>query len=280
MTGLARDGTDVPVDLRDARATAAAVRRARPDVVFHLAALSSVARSWEDPAATLAENTSSTLGVLEAVRTEAPHATVLLASSGEVYGSPASLPVDESAPLRPQSPYAVAKASADLLAGFYADAHGLHVVRARAFNHAGPGQRDGFVVASLTLQAARGVRAGAAEVRIVTGAPDTRRDFTDVRDVVRAYRLLASGAEPGIYHVCSGSTASAAEIVGLIRDALAGRARVVHVVDPARVRAHEVPEIRGSHERLTTATGWTPEIPFERTVADTLAWWGDELGRS
>ena len=143
-------------------------------------------------------------------------------ASGEVYGPPARLPVDETAPLRPQNPYAVSKASADLLAGFYADAHGLRVIRARAFNHAGPGQAPTYAIASFAQQVARALDAGEDPVRIVTGNPDTRRDYTDVRDVVRAYRLLAEHAEPGIYNVCSGRTASTTE---LIDDARRGRGR-------------------------------------------------------
>jgi GDP-4-dehydro-6-deoxy-D-mannose reductase len=139
---------------------------------------------------TLRDNMAMTLNLLEAVRVEAPRATVVAVSSGEVYGPPERLPVDESAPLRPQNPYAVSKASADLLAGFYADAHGLRVIRPRSFNHAGPGQQPRYAIASFARQAAEGPR-------IVTGNPDARRDYTDVRDVVRAYRLLAERAEPG-----------------------------------------------------------------------------------
>ena len=138
-----------------------------------------------------------TLNVLEAARAEAPEATVVAVGSGEVYGPPARLPVDETAPLRPQNPYAVSKASADLLAGFHADAHGQRVIRARAFNHAGPGQAPTYAIASFAQQVARALDAGEDPVRIVTGNPDTRRDYTDVRDVVRAYRLLAARAEPG-----------------------------------------------------------------------------------
>ena len=142
------------------------------------------------------------LNVLEAVRAEAPDATLVAVASGEVYGTPERLPVDETAPLRPQNPYAVSKAATDLLAGMYADAHGLRVIRARAFNHAGPGQEPTYAIASFARQAAQGAQ------RIVTGNPDTRRDYTDVRDVVRAYRLLAERADPGVYNVCSGRTAS------------------------------------------------------------------------
>ena len=192
-------------------------------------------------------------------------------ASGEVYGPPERLPVDETAPLRPQNPYAVSKASADLLAGFYADAHGLRVIRARAFNHSGPGQAPTYAIASFARQMAEAVDAGRDPVRIVTGNPDTRRDYTDVRDVVRAYRLLAERAEPGVYNVCSGRTASASELVAALAEA-AG-VEVEHVVNPELVRAHEVMELRGSFERLREATGWEPEYELSRTLSDSLTWW-------
>jgi GDP-4-dehydro-6-deoxy-D-mannose reductase len=179
--------------------------------------------------------------------------------------------VDESAPLRPQNPYAVSKASADLLAGFFADAHGLRVIRPRAFNHAGPGQAPIYAIASFAQQVAAAVDAGHDPVRIVTGNPDTRRDYTDVRDVVRAYRLLAERAEPGVYNVCSGRTASASELVaGLAEAAGVG---LEHEVDPAKLRPHEVMELRGSYEKLREATGWEPEYELARTLSETLAWW-------
>ena len=191
----------------------AAVRDAEPDVVYHLAARAHVGESWREPEAYLRDNQAMTLHLLEAVRAEAPEAAVVVVGSSELYGPPATLPVDESAPLRPQNPYAVSKASADLLAGFYADAHGLRIIRARAFNHAGPGQEPIYAIASFARQLAAGLEAGDDPVRVVTGNPDARRDYTDVRDVVRAYRSLAAGAEPGIYNVCSGRPASAAELV-------------------------------------------------------------------
>jgi len=266
------------VDLRDPAAARAAVRSARPDVVYHLAALSSVARSWKAPAEVLHDNVAVTLNLLEAVRQEAPRAVVLVTGTGELYGPPEEIPTPESAPLRPQNPYAVSKAAADLLAGFYADAHGLHVIRARPFNHAGPGQQPHFALASFTRQAAEGRLANHDPVVIRTGNPDTRRDFTDVRDVVRAYRLLAEGTavEPGVYNVCSGRAISAGELVDALRPLLAP-VEIARRVDLALVRDHEVMEIRGSHERLTATTGWQPEIPLERTLADTLAWWESEL---
>jgi GDP-4-dehydro-6-deoxy-D-mannose reductase len=209
----------VAADLRDAAAARAAIAEAAPEVVYHLAALAHVGRSWADPATTLADNQAIVLNVLEGVRAEAPEAVLVAVSSGEVYGRPATLPVDESAPLRPQNPYAVSKAASDLLAGFYADAHGLRVARPRAFNHAGPGQPAIYALASFTRQVAAGLETGADPIRIVTGNPDARRDFTDVRDVVRAYRLLAATGEPGAFNVCSGRSASPRELLAALEDA-------------------------------------------------------------
>jgi GDP-4-dehydro-6-deoxy-D-mannose reductase len=260
------------VNLLDAEAARAAVAEASPDVVFHLAARAHVGESWRDPAGFLHDNLAMAVNVLEAVRTAAPQATVVAVASSEVYGPPERLPIDETAPLRPQNPYAVSKASADLLAGFYADSHGLRVIRTRSFNHAGPGQEPTYAISSFARQVAA---AEGRSVRIVTGNAHTRRDFTDVRDVVRAYRLLAEHAEPGTYNVCSGRTASATELVAAL--ARAAGVEVEHVVDPELVRPNEVMEVRGSSDRLRAATGWTPQIPLEQTLADTLAWWRDEL---
>jgi GDP-4-dehydro-6-deoxy-D-mannose reductase len=247
-------------DLLDADAARRAVMDAAPDAVYHLAARAHVGRSWDDPAGTVADNLAMAQHLLEAVRVAAPDAAVVVVSSGEVYGPPGVLPVDEAAPLRPQSPYAVSKAAADLLAGMYADAHGLRVVRARAFSHAGPGQEPVYAVSAFARQVADGVR----EVR--TGNPATRRDLTDVRDVVRAYRLLALRGEPGqAYNVCSERAVSTAELVE--------RLGAVAVADPALVRAHEVPELRGSAAKLRAATGWAPEVPLEVTLRDTLDYW-------
>jgi GDP-4-dehydro-6-deoxy-D-mannose reductase len=263
------------VDLLDAAAVRDAVRDAAPEVVHHLAARAHVGESWREPEAYLRDNVAMTLNLLEAVRTEAPEAVVVAAASSELYGPPAQLPVDESAPLRPQNPYAVSKASADLLAGFFADAHGLRIIRARAFNHAGPGQEPIYAIASFARQIAAGLATGETPIRVVTGNPDARRDYTDVRDVVRAYRELADAAEPGVYNICSGRPASAAELLAAL-----GRvtgAEVDHVVDPGLRRANEVMEVRGSYARLREATGWAPQIPLEQTLADTVAWWTEEI---
>jgi GDP-4-dehydro-6-deoxy-D-mannose reductase len=259
------------VDLRDPVATRALVADARPDVVFHLAAHAHVGQSWDNPIGTVADNVAMTAALLEAVRFEAPSAVVVAAGSGEEYGPPETVPTTESHPLRPQNPYAVSKASAGLLARFYADGYGLRVIHARAFNHAGPGQEPIYAIANFARQFAEGLEAGDDPITIVTGSPDTRRDFTDVRDVVRGYRTLAARGEPGVFNVCSGVSRSARELIAALAE-VAGVA-VDHQVDPAKVRAHEVFEIRGASDLLTTTTGWTPEIPLSQTLADTLQWW-------
>jgi GDP-4-dehydro-6-deoxy-D-mannose reductase len=261
------------LDLLDAEATRAALRAARPDAVYHLAALASVGESWRAPAETFDNNTRATLNLLEAVREEAPEAVVLHAGSGESYGPVPEerLPVTESEPLRPQNPYAVSKAAADLVAGFYADAHNLRVVRTRAFNHAGPAQSDMYVISAFARQIADAERARSQELVLETGNLAPRRDFTDVRDVVRAYRLAVESGEAAIYNVCKGDSVPVADI-------LAALTRLTDIAveqrtDPARLRKHEVMDIRGSHARLTERTAWEPQIPLERTLADTLDWW-------
>jgi GDP-4-dehydro-6-deoxy-D-mannose reductase len=283
VVGVSRSGTVTDgcgegqaVDLLDGEAVTAIVREVRPEVVYHLAALSSVGRSWEDPARTVQDNVAMSVNMLEAVRVEAPDVRTVWASSCEVYGVPEELPLTEDARVKPANPYAVSKASGDMLAGVYVDAYGLDLVRARPFNHAGPAQRPIFILSSLARQAAEAELAGADSLRIVTGNPDTRRDFTDVRDVARAYRLLASAGEATVYNISSGRSISAADQVRLVGELLSS-VEVEQVVDPARVRANEVMDLRGSHERLTAATGWEPEIPIRQTMADTIEWWKREL---
>jgi GDP-4-dehydro-6-deoxy-D-mannose reductase len=270
----------VAIDLRDEAEVRRVIAEVRPEVVYHLAVLSSVGRSWEEPARTMRDNVATAVNVLEALRHESTGARIVWVSSGEVYGAPDELPATEDAPVRPANPYAVSKTTGDLLAGVYADAHGLELIRSRPFNHAGPGQQPIFIVSSLARQAAEARIAGTPTLRIVTGNPDTRRDFTDVRDVVRAYRLLGAARGAGdagaIYNVSSGRSLSAADQVELLAS-LVAPIEVEHVVDPARVRAHEVMDLRGYASRLRAATGWEPEIPFRQTLADTIEWWEHEL---
>ena len=262
------------LDLRDAPAVRASVAELQPARVFHLAAFSSPSESWKRPDQGLLTNVEMTLNLLEAVRHEAPKAAVVLVGSGQVYGDAPTLPITEDEPLEPGNPYAVGKAASDMLGRQYADAFELRVVRLRPFNHAGPGQRDEYVVSSLARQVAAAEAAGESEMTLRTGNPESRRDFTDVRDVVRAYALAAE-LDGGAFNVCSGRSASVAELVELV--AAHARIPVRHEVDPALLRAHDARDMRGSHERLTAATGWQPEIPLEQTLRDSLDWWRAQL---
>ena len=262
------------IDLCDKEAVRRLVAGGQPPAVFHLAAFSSPSLSWERPDEALLTNIEMTLNVLEAVRHEAPAATIVLVGSGQVYGEPADLPVTEDSPLAPGNPYAVSKAACDMLGRQYAETLGMRVVRLRPFNHAGPGQADEYVVSSLARQVAEAEAAGQPEAVLRTGNPESARDFTDVRDVVRAYDL-ATGLPGGAFNVCSGRSASVAELVELV--AAHARIPVRHEVDPERLRAHDARTMRGSHERLNDATGWRPDIPLEQTVRDTLDWWRDRV---
>lgn len=276
--GISRSGTApegasaAAVDLRDGEAVAACVRRFAPEVVYHVAALSSVGRSWAEPARTLDANVGGAVALLEAVREHASAARVVWVSSSEVYGTVAAGPIAETVECRPESPYAVSKLAAEQLAAVYARAHGLRIVIARPFSHSGPGQRPIFLLSNIAWQAVMARRRHERSLRVVTGNGAVRRDVTDVRDVVRAYRLLADSSLSGVVNVCTGVTRSTAEQVAeLTRQAQ--DIEIEHVVDPELVRASEVMELRGDPSRLHSETGWRPEIPYERTLADTIAFW-------
>ena len=262
------------LDLLDAEAVRAALRELRPATVFHLAAFSSPRRSWECPHEAVLDNLRMTLNLLEGARAEAPQTTLVLVGSGQVYGAPATLPLTESAALAPGNPYGASKAACDMLGRQYAESFGMRVVCLRPFNHAGPGQSDEYVLSTLARQVAEAERARAPQATIRTGDAAVARDFTDVRDVARAY-AMAADAEPGAYNVCSGRATRIERLIELL--SAQARVAVRHEVDPQRLRPQEIREVFGSHERLTTATGWRPEIPLEQTVRDTLGWWRERL---
>ena len=243
----------------------------RPNVVYHLAAQADVKASRADPANTVRVNVEGTLNVLEAAR-RAGAGRVVAISSAEVYGrvESAALPVGEAAPMRPVTPYGASKAAAEMMCVQAGLAHGLEVVRARAFNHLGPGQSDRFVAAGLASRIAANERTGSQTVSHGNLAP--RRDFTDVRDVVRAYRLLALHGEAGeAYNVCRGVAVG----VGELAEALIARARrpMRLAVDDELMRPVDVAETRGDPSKLHDATGWRPEVPLEQTLDDLLDYW-------
>lgn len=267
-----------PADLRDPAAVGAVVRAVRPDRVMHLAGASSVGQSFREPLLTWDVNLNGTLGVLEALRAEAPETRALMVTSGEVYGRVAvdDLPVDEGTPMRPLSPYAASKAAADIAVRQYRDTEGLPLLRVRAFNHIGPGQDARFVVPAVARQIAMAERDGEAEAQVHLGNLETRRDFTDVRDMVRAYVAILEGGDPDVpYVACSGASRPIRELVeGLIAHA---RIPVEFTSDTDLKRAGEQPDLYGDPRRLRDELGWTPRISLERTLADTLDYWRERV---
>ncbi len=261
-------------DIRDEEGVRAALAAAEPEAVCHLAAQSSVRRSWEDPVGTTIVNAVGTLNLCTAAATLDGPPRILLVSSSEVYGSvgPADQPISEDQPFAPVTPYAASKASAEMMALQAGLGSGLDVVRARAFNHTGPGQRTGFVVPDLASQVAKAAR-GELD-RIATGNLEVSRDITDVRDVVRAYRLLLLRGEAGAaYNVCRGEAVLISELLRTLMK-IAGTDIPVWV-DPARARPADVPIQVGDPTRIRALTGWQPEIPLEKTLADVLAGFSD-----
>jgi GDP-4-dehydro-6-deoxy-D-mannose reductase len=266
--------TSGETNLCDAAAVRAAVAAAAPRTVFHLAAFASPAKSWEEPTEAVLDNLSMTLNVLEAVRHEAPEAAVLIVTSGQVYGDDAPAPVTEDAPLAPTTPYGVSKAACDMLGGRYVDGYGMRVVCVRPFNHAGPGQSEDYVVSSIARQIAVAEAAGAPEAVVRTGDVSSARDFTDVRDVVRAY-TLAVGAPARAYNVCSGASTTIADLIEIFGEHSTLPLR--QETDPGLLRSHDARPVHGSAERLAQATGWRPEFSLSQTAADTLGWWRERI---
>jgi len=267
---------DQEVEITDADAVLAAMAEAAPDAVYHLAALTHVGQSWDDPLRVLQVNVIGTGAVLAAARRCGTDPTVIVVSSAEVYGAvtdPTLLPLGEDSPTAPLTPYAASKLAAEALAVQAVLGHGQRVVVVRPFNHIGPAQSPQFAVSALAKRIVDAERTGAATIPV--GNLSARRDFTDVRDVVRAYRLLVEEGRSGtVYNVCTGRDVSIREIAdGLL--GLAGTS-LAFETDPSLVRPVEVPELRGDPERLAAATGWAPTIPLETTLADVLAYWREQ----
>jgi GDP-4-dehydro-6-deoxy-D-mannose reductase len=270
-------GTDEELDVTDAAGVAESITKIAPDAVCHLAAQSSVGASWTGAQETYRVNVMGVVNVLDAALLCADRPRVLLISSSEVYGrvSPGDLPVAEQHPMAPVSPYAASKAAAEM-AGLQAWlGSGLEVVRARPFNHTGPGQRPDFVVPALARQVANASWSGERLLR--TGNLGSRRDISDVRDVVIAYRLLLDHGTPGeVYNVCGGRSVTIREVAETLIS-LAGGGIEIHV-DPERVRPVDIPELRGDPSRLQAATDWRPTIPLATTLADVLSYWQQSPG--
>jgi GDP-4-dehydro-6-deoxy-D-mannose reductase len=265
------------LDLRSERDVFEAVKSARPDWVFHLAAVSNVRQSWEKKRETMETNIMGTFFLFEAVKKFSPGARILFISSSDVYGvvpateGAAPRPLSEDDPFQLVSPYALSKFGGELMAGFYRRSEGLDVVIARPFPHTGPGQSPDFVCSDWARQIIQ-IERGSQEPVIRVGNSDVLRDFTDVRDAVSAYVLLLEKGKAGeVYNVCSGRGTALREILGIL---LASSAKEVRVEqDPERLRKVDIPHLVGDNRKIRSETGWEPRIPLERTLADILDYW-------
>ena len=261
---------DREVDVTDRAALSAALEAARPDVVYHLAAMTSVAESWSRPAEFTRVNVLGTAHVLDAAHEVSPEARVVLVSSSEVYGvvSPEELPLSETSPTRPANPYSTSKLEAELVAREAVRSRQQAVVIMRPFNHIGPGQSTNFVVPALVRRMLDATAQGMHFIMV--GDLTTRRDFSDVRDVVRAYRLAAQWGRPGeVYNVASGHDIALSDVAEELRRRI--NPQLEMLVDPDLLRPVEVPVSRGSFAKLHDATGWEPEFSLAQSLDDVIA---------
>jgi GDP-4-dehydro-6-deoxy-D-mannose reductase len=258
------------VDLLDRDRVHAAIRELRPTQVYHCAGVPHVAESWQDTALPLAGNVLATHHLLDALRRAGVRCRILVPGSATVY-APSSEPISETEAIAPASPYAISKLAQEQLALRVMQEDGLEVVVTRSFNHTGARQTPAFAAPSMARQIAL-IERGQIEPVIKVGNLDARRDLTDVRDVVRAYAaLMKSGTAGVVYNVASGVGRSIRSVL----DALVSRSRVpVRIeIDPSRMRPNDVPAIVGDYSRLERATGWKPEVSFDRMLDDLLAYW-------
>lgn len=267
---------DHDVDVTDRKQINKAIEKSDPEIIYHLAAFSHVGTSWVDPVEVARVNSLGTYQVVNSAAELNSDIVVVVVSSAEVYGkvSLQDLPITENHEVRPFTPYGASKAASELFALQLHYSKNAKVVIVRPFNHVGPGQSDRFVVSAL---AKRLVVAKQTNVReIVVGNIDSRRDYLDVRDVVKAYRMLTNVNSYGqTFNLCSGTSYSVREIIEKMQEIY--EYHVELKIDPALVRASDIPELRGSYEKLHLTTGWQPSIAFEKTLQDTLSYWEKSL---
>lgn len=263
-------------DLLDVQSLQQAFEEARPDVVYHLAGWALTAQSWNDPAKALLVNTVGTANLLQtAVKFGKPR--VVAVTSAEIYGvvKPSQLPIHEASQPDPHHPYGLSKWAAGRLVAMFWRRFELPVIEARPFNHIGPGQAKGFVVPDFASQLA-GIRLGAREPRIAVGNLSAERDFTDVRDVARAYQRLAEAGQPGeTYIICSGQAVPIHYILDVLVEVAQVGLEIVY--DPARMRPSETPVLFGSYDKIARDTGWRPQIHIRQSLIDAFEDWLQRL---
>jgi GDP-4-dehydro-6-deoxy-D-mannose reductase len=264
------------VDLLDLDALLAIIDREKPEHLIHLASLSSVGLSWQDPVASFTNNTNIFLNVLESIRRMSPATRVLSVGSSEEYGvvQAADLPLRETSPLRPASPYAVARVAQEHLGDVYGRGFGLDIIATRSFNHVGAGQSEQFVISAIGKQFAE-VAKGKRE-QLTVGTTSVVRDFLDVRDVVDAYhKLVSTGARGDVYNVCSGSGISITGAIEIFESISGLRPRVV--TDPARMRPVENALVVGSNEKLVATVDWRPTYSISDALRAVYDYWYEQV---
>lgn len=263
----------VECDIRDSFSVEKAIAEIKPEKIFHLAAQSFVPTSWHSPAETITTNILGELNIFEACKTLGINPTMQIAGSSEEYGMvyPNETPIKETNPLRPLSPYGVSKVGQDLLAFQYFMSYKLNVIRTRGFNHTGPRRGEVFVESNFAQQIVN-IEKGHQEPVIHVGNLDARRDYTDVRDMVKGYWLSSEKCEPGeVYNICSGKDYTIRKVLDILLSL--SKVKVTIKQDTSRMRPSDVEILLGDNTKFCKATGWKPEIPFEKTMEDLLNYW-------
>lgn len=264
-------------DILDSHSVYDMVKIVKPDYIFHLAAQSFVPTSWVSPANTLEINVIGTIHLFEAVRKVEVNPVIQIACSSEEYGlvKKSELPVKEENSLRPLSPYAVSKVAVDMLGYQYFKSYGMRIIRTRAFNHTGPRRGESFASSNFAKQIAE-IEKGRKEPVLLVGNLEAKRDFTDVRDIVRGYLLAIQKGEPGeVYNLCSGKSRSIKEVLDLLLGMSKIRVRVKK--DKTRLRPSDLSILEGDYSKFKKKTGWEPTIPFEKTLSDLLNYWRERV---
>ena len=263
----------IECDLRDLSSTKDVIDKVRPEKIVHLAAQSFVPTSWNAPAESLSTNILGQLNIFEACRAVGINPWIQLACSSEEYGMvyPNEVPIKETNPLRPLSPYAVSKVGQDYLGYQYAMSYKMNIVRTRGFNHTGPRRGDVFVDSNFACQLVK-IEKGLAPPVMYVGNLDAIRDFTDVRDMVRGYWLATEKCERGeVYNICSGRAVRIRDLLDLLLGICSVKVEVK--VDPARLRPSDVLVLEGDFSKFHKATGWKPERSLEQTFRDVVDYW-------
>jgi len=264
-------------DIRDASSVRDVVERVCPDRIFHLAAQSFVQMSWSAPAESLSTNLIGQLNLFEAIRQTGINPLIQIAGSSEEYGwvEPEELPIQETNPLRPLSPYAVSKVGQDLLGFQYFMSYKMGIVRTRGFNHTGPRRGEVFAESSFAQQIAK-IELGLQEPVLRVGNLEAKRDFTDVRDMVDGYWLALEKGIPGeVYNICSGHAFSIGELLEMLLGLSSVKVRIIE--DPTRLRPSDPPCLMGDRSKFSRTTGWQPRIPMEKTLQDLLDHWRQKV---